>query len=123
MSQSILGFRGIKVLMQQLLLVVVFSPLFIFAVELENFKQKEAYATKELNHETVVFITGGSNGIGLAAAERLAKEGFKVIATARSPENSPKLLSLAQEHQNLLIKKLDVTNSEENIRVTGSIYR
>ncbi len=71
---------------------------------------------KALSHKPVVLITGASNGIGLATAERLAKEGFTVIATARSPENSPKLLTLAKEYQNLLVKKLDVTDSEENIR-------
>lgn len=71
---------------------------------------------KKLNHEITVFITGASNGIGLAVAERFAKDGFIVIATARSPENSPKLLALSKEYQNLLVKKLDVTDSEENVR-------
>jgi len=67
------------------------------------------------NNETVVFITGASNGIGLATAERLAKEGFIVIATARLPESRPRLLVLAKEYKNLLVRKLDVTDSEENI--------
>lgn len=118
MSQDILRFHGIKVLMQQLFLVLALSPLFIFAVESEKFEQKEkrTHEMKELGHETVVFITGASNGIGLATAERFAKEGFLVIATARSPENSPKLLTLGKKYQNLLIKKLDVTDSEENIQ-------
>lgn len=117
MPQSSLGFRTIKTFMQQLFLVFAFSPFFIFAIESENFAQKEQgnYMHK-LNHETVVLITGASNGIGLATAERLAQEGFIVIATARFPENSPKLLALAKEHQNLLIKKLDVTDCEENIQ-------
>ena len=97
MSQSILK------------LLLFFSPLFVFALELKPFEQQEK------NHETVVFITGASNGIGLAASERLAKEGFTIIASARSPENSPKLLALAKEYQNLQVKKLDVTDSEENI--------
>lgn len=67
------------------------------------------------NNETVVFITGASNGIGLASAERFAKEGYIVIATARSPENRPYLLALAKQYQNLSVRKLDVTDSEENI--------
>ena len=67
------------------------------------------------NNETVVFITGASNGIGLAAAERFAKEGYIVIATARSPETSPNLLALAKRYPNVLVRKLDVTDSEENI--------
>lgn len=67
------------------------------------------------NRECVVFITGASNGIGLAAAEQFAKEGYRVIATARLPENRPKLLALAKQYSNLSIHKLDVTDSEENI--------
>lgn len=69
-----------------------------------------------MNHETTIFITGASNGIGLGTAEKFAKAGFRVIATARSPENSPKLLALSKEYPNLLVQKLDVTDSEENIR-------
>jgi len=67
------------------------------------------------NNETVVLITGASNGIGLATAERFAKEGYIVIATARSPEKRPYLLALAKQYNNLFIHKLDVTDSEENI--------
>lgn len=115
MSHGILRFLGIKALMRQLLFVFIFSPFFISAIELEHFKQKEN-DKKELSNKPVVFITGASNGIGLAVAERLAKEGFIVIATARAPENSPKLLALAEEYQNLLVKKLDVTDREENIQ-------
>lgn len=70
---------------------------------------------KKPNNETVVFITGASNGIGFATAKRLAKEGYIVIATARSPENRPYLLALANQYQNFSVIKLDVTDSEENI--------
>jgi NADP-dependent 3-hydroxy acid dehydrogenase YdfG len=66
-------------------------------------------------NETTVFITGASNGIGLATAERFAKEGYRVIATARSPEKAPRLLAIAKQYQNLAIRQLDVTDSEENI--------
>jgi NADP-dependent 3-hydroxy acid dehydrogenase YdfG len=65
--------------------------------------------------QTVVFITGASNGIGLATAERFAKEGYNVIATSRSPEDRPNLLALAKKYPNLAIKKLDVTDTEHNI--------
>jgi hypothetical protein len=89
-----------------------FIPLFIFALEGEVLSTQ-----KTLDHETVVFITGASNGIGLAAAERFAQNGVIVIVTARTPENSPKLLALAKKHPNLLVKTLDVTDSEENIQL------
>jgi NADP-dependent 3-hydroxy acid dehydrogenase YdfG len=67
------------------------------------------------NNEIVVLITGASNGIGLAAAEQFAKEGYIVIATARSPENRPHLLALAKQYPNLSVKKLDVTADERTI--------
>jgi NAD(P)-dependent dehydrogenase (short-subunit alcohol dehydrogenase family) len=57
---------------------------------------------KKPNNETVLFITGASNGIGLAAAERFASEDYIVIATARSPENRPDLLALAKQYNNLM---------------------
>ncbi len=72
---------------------------------------------KSAKNKKTVFITGASNGIGLAAAERFAKDEneYIVIATARSPESSPNLLALAKQYRNLSVKKLDVTDSEKDI--------
>lgn len=70
---------------------------------------------KKPTSKTTVLITGASNGIGLATAEKFAKNGFKVVATARFPENSSPLVALAKEYPNLVIKQLDVTDSEKNI--------
>jgi NADP-dependent 3-hydroxy acid dehydrogenase YdfG len=67
------------------------------------------------NNQKTVFITGASNGIGLATAEQFAKEGYNVIATSRAPEKSQKLYELADKYKNLTMRKLDVTDSEENI--------
>jgi NADP-dependent 3-hydroxy acid dehydrogenase YdfG len=65
--------------------------------------------------DTVVLITGTSKGIGLATAERLAAEGYRVIASARTPEESADLEKLATQYKNLTVLKLDVTDSEEKI--------
>lgn len=69
----------------------------------------------KINTETVVLITGASNGIGLATAKRLTKEGYQVIATSRSSEKNPALLALAEVYKNLRIQKLDVNDTEEQI--------
>lgn len=66
-------------------------------------------------NQSTVLITGASNGIGLASAERLAKEGYQVIATARTPDKAHRLLAIAKQYQNLTVKQLDVTDSEEKI--------
>ena len=42
-------------------------------------------------HGKIVFITGGSRGIGKAIALRLAKEGAQVVIAAKSVEENPKL--------------------------------
>lgn len=40
------------------------------------------------NSTQTALVTGSSRGIGLALVERLAREGFQVIATARDPQGS-----------------------------------
>lgn len=72
------------------------------------------YFSDSKNIKTV-FITGASNGIGLATTERLAQSDYHVIATARSPATSSNLLELAKQYPNIFIQKLDVTDTEENI--------
>lgn len=42
-------------------------------------------------HDRVLFITGGSRGIGLAIAERAARDGAKVALVAKTAEPHPKL--------------------------------
>ena len=37
-----------------------------------------------MNEKRVAFVTGGSRGIGAAIVQRLAKDGFHVVAVARS---------------------------------------
>jgi pyrroline-5-carboxylate reductase len=65
----------------------------------------------------VVLITGASQGIGYFTAERLAqKGGYQVIATARDLEKDSQLSKLAQTYPNVFLRKLDVTDSEQNIK-------
>jgi len=39
----------------------------------------------------VIFITGGSRGIGLAIAKRCAIDGAKIVIAAKTTEENPKL--------------------------------
>ncbi len=55
----------------------------------------------------VVLITGASGGMGAAAAKLFAKEGWQVVAGARTVEKIPK-------DKHILAIKLDVTNSSSN---------
>ena len=66
------------------------------------------------NNETVVLITGAANGIGYHTAVDLAEKGYQVILTSRII-NRPYLLALAKKHPNILLKKLEVTDTEEKI--------
>jgi NAD(P)-dependent dehydrogenase (short-subunit alcohol dehydrogenase family) len=55
-----------------------------------------------------VIITGASSGIGKAAAQKFASEGWNVIATMRSPEKEQDLTQLP----NVLVTKLDVEQAD-----------
>jgi len=56
-----------------------------------------------------IWITGASSGIGKAAAEKFAKEGWKVAVSARRKE----LLDELAKNQNITSFQLDVTNREQ----------
>ena len=52
-----------------------------------------------------IVITGASSGIGMAAANTLAKKGAHVIAAVRNPDKASKVL-----HRDIEIKRLDLTD-------------
>ena len=69
----------------------------------------------------VVLVTGASTGIGLALAKALSKTSLRVALTARSaslPRFSEQGL---EEHEDLLIRALDVTRAAEANRVVAEI--
>lgn len=57
-----------------------------------------------LTMSKTVLITGASSGIGKAAAQKFAAEGWNVIATMRSPEKEEEL----RQRANVLVTQLDV---------------
>jgi NAD(P)-dependent dehydrogenase (short-subunit alcohol dehydrogenase family) len=58
-----------------------------------------------------VLITGANRGIGFEMARSYASAGYKVIATARKPEEAEELQALAKANANIAIEKLDVTDT------------
>lgn len=66
-------------------------------------------------NKPIAYITGASSGIGLATAERLAKEGYSLILNARRKERLEKLSSILTEqyHTDILIQCFDIRNRKE----------
>lgn len=59
----------------------------------------------------VIFITGTSTGIGLAAAVALGRAGYDVYATMRNPDRAPELASIAaKEKLPIKVLPMDVDN-------------
>ncbi len=57
---------------------------------------------------STVLITGANRGIGLEFCKQYAKQGWKVIACCRSPEQAVDLSRIAVENPNVQIQAIDV---------------
>jgi NAD(P)-dependent dehydrogenase (short-subunit alcohol dehydrogenase family) len=64
-----------------------------------------------MKENKVWFITGASSGIGLEISKATLAAGYKVVATGRDAEKVSKSIGAASD--NLLVLKMDVTNSKE----------
>ena len=69
-----------------------------------------------------VLITGANRGIGYELARQYTERGWNVIATTRRPKDSPALIALAAERDNVRVEKLDVT-SDRSVRALAERYR
>ena len=65
-----------------------------------------------LNKKTAL-ITGGANGIGLATAERFAKEGAKIILWDLSDKGEEVVERLRKDGHEAIFKKVSVTNEDD----------
>ncbi len=63
--------------------------------------------------EKIALITGGANGIGLATAERFAREGSKIILWDVSDQGEDVVERLKKEGHEAIFKKISVTNMDE----------
>ncbi len=71
-----------------------------------------------------VLITGGTDGLGRAAATLLASEGYRVFAAGRNPQKRAALEQFAEEHElPLETVDLDVTSDESADRAVAEVER
>src|SRR5487761_390471 len=71
-----------------------------------------------------VLITGGTDGLGRAAAILFASEGFRVFAAGRNAEKRAALEQFAEEKSlSLETLDLDVTNDESANRAVAEVER
>jgi 3-oxoacyl-[acyl-carrier protein] reductase len=63
--------------------------------------------------DRIALITGGANGIGLATAERFAREGAKIILWDLSGQGSDVVERLKKEGHEAIFKKITVTDMIE----------
>ena len=67
-----------------------------------------------------VVILGASRGIGLGLAREYVRRGWRVIATARSPEGKARLQGITSNKQ-LDIRELDITDAIQLSALTSGL--
>ncbi|HUQ49381.1 MAG TPA: SDR family oxidoreductase [Terriglobales bacterium] len=76
--------------------------------------------------EKIAVITGCSSGIGMLAAVELAQNGFKVVATMRTPSASARLMELAGEANiagNIDVRQLDICKTDSLAGFVSEVVR
>ena len=63
--------------------------------------------------DKIALVTGGANGIGLATAERFAREGAKLILWDVSDKGKDVVQRLHSDGHDAIFKKVDVTDQQE----------
>lgn len=71
----------------------------------------------------VVLITGGTEGMGFAAAELFLKEGAKVVITGRSAEKGRRALKRLKRHGQVMFVRGDVSRARDAKRMVDSVVK
>ncbi len=74
--------------------------------------------------QKVAVVTGASSGIGLLTAVELARRGFRVVATMRTPSKRTRLdeaAAVAHVNENIDVSRLDVTEFDTHPAFVASV--
>jgi NAD(P)-dependent dehydrogenase (short-subunit alcohol dehydrogenase family) len=77
-----------------------------------GFAPRIAHGQESETIAPTVLITGSNRGIGYEFAKQYAARGWTVIATCRKPDEAIALNDIANNHPNMIIEALDVTDLE-----------
>ena len=78
--------------------------------------------TTENAEQKLALVTGASRGIGFAIAQRLIRDGYRVIGTATSDAGAEKLATeLQQQGSEHAALKLDISDSEQTDAVLSGL--
>jgi NAD(P)-dependent dehydrogenase (short-subunit alcohol dehydrogenase family) len=60
--------------------------------------------------QRTVLVTGANRGIGYEFVKQFSAKGYRVIATCRNPDRAEELKSFADDHDNVVIERLDLVD-------------
>lgn len=68
-----------------------------------------------------LLITGSNRGLGLEWTRQYARDGWRVYATCRHPDQADELRQIAADHPDVSIHRLDVTREDQIQALAGAL--